>query len=300
MSLVSKPDGLREKVQKQVAKNRRSSELTDAFLMHIEELHSKDYYPIKEVESLLLKEKQADVERIGKYPDYPKDLPRFSPSSADKCDRELFYKALKVPQDEQTSYPFQRRWTRNSTAVHEAMQRNLLEAEILNENPKFKVERMADTGLPAWEQNVAQWKVFEHHGAKFVLYGMMDGILVYEDGSRIGFEFKTKSNSVAQIKSTKAPQDSHVAQCIAYSLLFGIDEYLITYESVAKDKWSTNENARDDVKVFYVKVTEKDRQALLDKFARVAYNIEDGEVSEPNYSKCLFCPFKTRCEEYGL
>lgn len=296
MSLVSKPTELTATIRQKNKNKQRSSELTDAFLMHFDELHSKDYFPIKSVEKIMLLQQQYMVENMGKRPTYPTNMPRFSPSSADKCDRELFYKAVKAEQDEQTMYPFQRRWTRNSTAVHEAVQRNLLEAEVLLDKPKFLVERMEDTGLPAWEQNIAQWKVFEHHGAQFVLYGMMDGVLLYEDGSRIGFEFKTKSNSVAQIKSIKEPQESHVAQCVAYSLLFGIDEYLVTYESVAKDKWSTKEEARPDIKAFYVKVTDKMRTDLLDKFARITFNLEDGEVSAPNYSKCLFCPFKSKCE----
>lgn len=297
MSLVSKPDGLRDTVKKNAAKQKRSVELTDAFLFHLNSINGKDYFPVKSVEQLLHKQHASEIGKMGKRPGYPTNLPRFSPSSSDKCDRELFYKAVRAEQDAKTMYPFQRRWTRNSTAVHEAVQRTLLEAEVLLDSPKFLVERMEDTGLPAWERNVEKWKVFQHQGTEFVLYGMMDGILVYEDGSRIGFEFKTKSNSVAQIKQAKEPQGSHVAQCVAYSLLFGVDEYLITYESVAKDKWSTNELARDDVKVFYVKVTEKQRQELLDKFARIAYNVEDGEVSEPNFSKCLFCPFKSKCED---
>jgi CRISPR/Cas system-associated exonuclease Cas4 (RecB family) len=69
---------------------------------------------------------------------------------------------------------------------------------------------------------------------------------------------------------------------------------------VAKDKWSTNENARPDFKVFYVKVTERDKKRLLDKWARVAENIETGEISKPNPSKCMFCPFKGICGEVGL
>lgn len=299
MSLVSKPTALTQQVREKKATNKRGDELANAFLLHLNTINADSYFPIKQVAELRLKEMQHEIGKLGKYPDYPKNLPRFSPSSADKCDRELFYKAVRAEKDAKPSYPFQNRWTRNSTAVHEAVQTTLLDAEVRLKDPAFTVERMPN-GLPAWERNIEKWKVFTHHGVQFVLYGMMDGVLQYKDGSRIGFEFKTKSNSVAQIKATKEPQQSHVMQCVAYSLLFDVNEFLITYESVAKDKWSTNENARDDVKVFYVKVTEKQRQDLLNKFVRVAINLQDGEVSEPNYSKCLFCPFKSKCEDDGL
>lgn len=198
------------------------------------------------------------------------------------------YEDGKDPADEVT---FRRRWTRNSTAVHGCVQKQLLEAEVLLDEPAFKVHRL-ENELPAWEKNIEGWKKITHNGVEFILFGMCDGILEYKDGSKIGFEYKTKSNSVAQIKSLREPSRSHFTQCVAYSILFGVDEWCITYESVAKDKWTTGENARPDMKIFYVKVTENDRQRLLDRWSRVAMNLQDGEVSTPDFSKCLFCPFK--------
>ncbi|MFP3427608.1 hypothetical protein, partial [Pseudoalteromonas sp. SIMBA_162] len=84
-----------------------------------------------------------------------------------------------------------------------------------------------------------------------------DGILQYKDGSRVGFEFKTKSTKQDTIHKLKKPSPSHIQQTVAYSLLFGIDEYLITYESVSKDEWRSGPIAYEDIKPFYVKVTEK-------------------------------------------
>jgi CRISPR/Cas system-associated exonuclease Cas4 (RecB family) len=298
LSLLSKPTDLRNEVIADKSKNKRGDELTTAILMHFEKLHSMDYFPIRSVQELLLKQAQFELGRIGKRLDYPTDLPRFSPSSADKCEREIFYKAVKAPQDETTMYPFQRRWTRNSTAVHEAVQRNLLEAEVKLEDPEFKVLRLPEKdNLPAWEKNLESWILVTNNGVQFVVTGMMDGILEYKDGSRIGFEFKTKSNTVAAIKQLKEPAPSHRQQCVAYSVLFGVDEFVIVYESVAKDKWSTGEDARADMKAFYVKVTEKDRKALLNKWSRVVMNLQDGEVSKPDYGKCTFCSYSTQCSE---
>ena len=299
MSLLTKPTELTNQVREKKQSQQRGEELVKAFTKHLEDVNSKDYFDIVEVEELVLKEQAHAIEVMKTEKTYPTDIPRFSPSSSDKCERELYFKAIKAKKDEETGYPFQRRWTRNSTAVHGAIQKQLLEAEIVLEEPDFIVFRL-DNGLPAWEKNIEGWKIIEHNGVTFVVFGMCDGILTYKDGTKVGFEYKTKSNSVAQIKQIKEPAPSHRMQTVAYSILFEVDEWLITYESVAKDKWSTHANARPDFKVFYYKVTERDKKMLLDKWARVAENIETGEIPKPNTSKCMFCPFRTICNEVGL
>lgn len=299
MSLVSRPTELTQQINEKKQASKRGDQLVRDFHNHIEEINSKNYFPVKSVEELLLKQMEHEVGKMGTFPDYPKHLPRFSPSSAGKCERELFYKLAKARQDEKTTHSFQNRWTRNSTAIHGATQRQLLEAEVLLPDPKFNVKRL-DNGLPAWEKNIEKWKVITHNGVEMVVYGMCDGVLDYEDGSEIGYEYKTKSNSVAQIKQIKEPQAGHISQVTAYSLLFDVPEWLITYEAVAKDKWSTGENARPDFKIFYHKVTKQAQNRLLDKFARVAMNLEDGEISEPDFSKCTFCPFKSKCHGESL
>ncbi|MHC5291096.1 hypothetical protein CHCC14819_0460 [Bacillus licheniformis] len=299
MSLLTKPTDLREKVLAKKENAKRGDQLVSALHRHFDDINDLDYFPVKEVEELMLKEQQHFISKIGKRKDFPEGLPRFSPSSSDKCERELFFKAIRATQDESIGFPFQRRWTRNSTAVHGAVQKQLLEAEYILDDPAFKVRRLAN-GLPAWEKSVEQWREIEHNGVRFVVYGMCDGILEYKDGTQIGFEFKTKSNSVAQIKQLKEPAPSHKMQTVAYSILFGIDEWLITYESVAKDKWGTAGDARPDMKIFYHKVTDRDRKQLLDKWARVAHQVNNGEVSAADTRKCMFCPFKTVCSEVGL
>lgn len=293
MSLLSKPTELTNQVRAKKDSEARGEELVKALSNHIEAINSEDYFDVLEVEEILLKQQAKLVEVMKTKKTYPKDLPRFSPSSAGKSKVELFLKGIKAPKDEQTTYPFQNRWTRNSTACHNGIQRQLLEAEFILDTPDFKVMRLED-GLPAWEKNIEGWKVIEHNGQKFVIFGMCDGVLNYKDGSKVGFEYKTKSNSVAQIKQIKEPQPSHRLQCVAYSILFGVDEWLITYESVAKDKWTTNENARPDFKIFYVNVTDQDRKRLLDKWSSVAENIETGELPENDLtsSNMLFFPYK--------
>ncbi|WP_214796524.1 MULTISPECIES: hypothetical protein [unclassified Exiguobacterium] len=283
----------------------RGEELAEAIVKHFDEINSFDFWEDKEIEKLLLRQKEFEISRMGKGLDYPREFTRFTPSSSDSCKRMLFFKHLKAPKDETQMTPQQKRWVKNSTGVHEYRQRDLLYAEKLLKNPAFKVVRIDDPdnparhGLPSWEKPLETYRIVEHKGAKICVSGMMDGILEYKDGSKIGFEFKTKSNSVADIKALKAPAPSHKKQCIAYSILFGIDEFVITYESVAKDKWGKGILARDDMKAFYIKVTERQRKQLLDKWTEVDENVQTGELPDGDTTKCLFCPFKEVCGTYS-
>ncbi|MFS0841195.1 PD-(D/E)XK nuclease family protein [Paenibacillus sp. 1P03SA] len=304
MGLVSKAgaERLRKEVQAQrfsLVTSGREQDLREGIVAHFNALHSLSFWPDREIEQQLLDDEQKDVDALDGDIGLTEGVVMFSPSSASKCPRELFFKATKAKKDDITMFPYQKRWTRNSTAVHRAVQKDLLYAEKVLTNPLFTVERTED-GRPAWERNIAHVVQFEHNGVRFQMYGMMDGILRYTpDGSRIGFEFKTKSTTIAAVGDFKMrePSQDHVTQCTAYSLLFGIDEYLITYESVAKDGWMKGADARADMKSFYIRVTDDDRNALLDKFAFVAENFYNGEIPDPDFSKCIFCPYKTRCKE---
>ncbi|WP_250944639.1 PD-(D/E)XK nuclease family protein [Clostridium felsineum] len=156
-------------------------------------------------------------------------------------------------------------------------------------------------GLPMWEETVKSHKLFNHNGVEFAILGMMDGILQYKDGSTIGFEYKTKSNSVAQVGNykLKEPMSYHKEQCTAYSLLFGMDEFMLMYEAIAKDGWTKGAEARADFKVFYHKVTKEDQTALLDKLANVVKAIESKALPQMQIDKCLMCGYKDICRKAG-
>lgn len=292
-----------ERLKKRVIEggSERGQRLAGALYNQFNDLHKIDFYPDYEIESLLLEQKKKDLEMIKDYQKLPEGLISFSPSSASACARGLVFKANKEEKDELIKYPFQRRWTRNSSAVHEAVQRDLLYSEKVLENPVFKVHRL-DSGLPAWEQNIKTAKVIEHNGVKFVLNGMCDGILVNQiDGSKVLFEFKTKSTTIGAVGTykLKGVQEEHRIQAIAYSIMFGIDECIFTYESVAKDGWTKGEEAKVDLRTFYVKITEEDRQQLLDRLSDIAKDYYMDYIPEKEENKCFFCQYKTACERVG-
>lgn len=297
-----------ERLKKRVVdgQSERGNRLAGALYNQFNDLHKIDFYDDIEIEELLLKQKEHDLEQLKDFKQLPEGLISFSPSSASGCGRGLYFKAKKVKKDEILRYPYQRRWTRNSTAVHEAVQRDLLYSEKILDNPVFKVDRL-ESGLPAWEQNIKCAKVIEHNGVKFVLNGMCDGILVNQlDGSKVLFEFKTKSTTIGCVGTykLKGVQEEHRIQAVAYSILFGIDEAIFTYESVAKDGWTKGADAKVDLRTFYVKITEEDRQQLLDKLSEVAKQYYAEEVPAKE-DKCFFCQYKTACmdmeqEQEGL
>ncbi|MDC3413938.1 PD-(D/E)XK nuclease family protein [Terrihalobacillus insolitus] len=288
-----------DELRQEVIKKERGEELTKAMLRHFERFHSLSEIFDRDVEEQILLEELKNLQN-PKQLNFEKGLVTFSPSSASKCERELYYKATRAEKDEQPMLPYQRRWVRNGSAVHAAVQKDLLLAEVHLKNPAFTVEKMED-GSPAWEHNLKNVKQFDYNDIRFQVFGMMDGILNYRDGSRIGFEFKTKSTTIGAVGNYKLKdaQESHKEQAIAYSLLFGIDEFIFVYESLAKDGWNKGVEAKPDIRAFYFKPSEEQKTNLLEKFARVAAMVERGELPKPEYDKCLFCPFKEVCSKDG-
>ena len=301
MSLISKDNANRLKKEVLGVIDPRGAKLSGTLYHQFNELHSVPYTEDKDIELLLVKQKMLEIDLMDKDLDLPENMIRFSPSGASKCERELFYRALKSEKDARIMFPYQKRWTRNSTAVHEAVQRDILYMGKVLPDPKLTISKTKD-GLPAWEGNIKAWKEIEHKGEKFILLGMMDGILDYHpENIKIGFEFKTKSTTIAQVGTykMKGAQDSHKIQCVAYSILFDLDEFIIMYESVAKDNWMENENAKPDIRTFYHKVTDEDRMMLLDKFAEVTKMVRNEQIPEGDKSKCIFCEYKSVCRSMG-
>lgn len=292
-----------ERLKKRVIEqdSERGQRLAGALYNQMNDLHSVDFYSNYEIESLLLKQKEHDLEKMKNFERLPEGLISFSPSSASACARGLVFKANKEEKDEVLRYPYQRRWTRNSSAVHEAVQRDLLYCEKVLKNPIFTVERL-ESGLPAWEQNIKTAKVIEHNDVQFIINGMCDGILNYTpDGSRVLFEFKTKSTTIGTVGTykLKGVQEEHRIQAVAYSILFGVDEVVFMYESVAKDGWTKGAEAKVDFRTFYVKIAEEDRIALLDRLSEIAKAYYNNEIPAKEQDKCFFCVYKSACERVG-
>lgn len=274
------------------------TELADALYDQLQSYHSLDRVPDSvEIETLLLRQKEHDIEQIKQRKHYP-DLPKFSPSGASKCAKELYRQIHGLPVPQLELQPYHKRWTRNATAIHEITQRDLLYMEKALDNPRFTVKRL-ESGLAAWERNIHTYKEITYKGQTFIISGMCDGLLTDNTtGNTVIFEYKTKSTTIAAVGTYKMKDimDSHKLQGICYSILFMGDPFedrddmeVFLYESLAKDGWNKGEEARSDIRTFQLKITLEDRLAVLDKFASVVALKE-----EPEHTDCenFFCGFK--------
>jgi hypothetical protein len=265
------------------------------------QLHSIDNVKTdKGIEELLLKQMEHNISMIDAEPTYPKDVVKFNPSGASKPVMDLYLKAIGTKEKHTDKFPYHKRWTRNGSAIHDTVQKDLLYSEKYAPKPYFNVVRM-ESGLPAWEQNLLKWMQFEQNGYHFLINGMMDGILEYlPTGQKVGFEFKTKSTTIGQVGhyKMKDAQEEHKLQVVAYSLLFGLDDFIIMYESLAKDGWTKGAEAKPDIRAFHVHVTDEMREDLLDKFAYAVACKEHG-IEPDDKTLGFFSGYKYLFEQEG-
>jgi CRISPR/Cas system-associated exonuclease Cas4 (RecB family) len=284
-----------------IIKEIEGTEYAEALVRQFDDFHSLNPYDDGEIELEILQQKYKEVEALLDKTNIPKWVKgvdvRFSPSSAGSCNRELYYKALRAEKDVVQMYPYQKRWTLNGSAIHERVQRDILYMEKYLDNPEFVVER-DEEGFPMWEFTNQKQIVINHKEETFALFGKSDGILRHVDtGKLFGFEVKTKSTTSSALGPRSLPRadTKHKTQQIGYAMLYGVRDFIIFYESLAKDWWGRGAEAKADTKAFIYKVEDEDIFALLDKFADVAKAVRLKELPPKDEDKCIFCPYKTLC-----
>ena len=217
----------------------------------------------------------------------------FSPSSAGSCPRELYLKLRRAKKDNELKPNHQTQWQKLGTAIGDIVQRDLLfiekhYAKLTGEQPAFVPARTPE-GYPFWEEFAQAEVAIEHNGEKFKLIGQPDGKLVHtETGEFVGLEVKSKQtkNGVSKVRK---PDPKHVKQCVIYSIMFGVDKYIITYVSAVKDNWG---ESKPVVKAFEVDITEADRTELLDYFADLVRRARESNPPAPDLNGFTFNNFK--------
>ena len=247
----------------------------------------------------------AEVLTKRKFLDF-KSQPYFSPSSANSDKRELYVKLRGGKRDITERPSYQGRWTRIGTAIGDVIQRDLLFIEKHYEKktgvePSFIPTRTPENYYPMWEDFAKELVKIEHDGTKFALFGTPDGILVHmPTGRRVGLEIKSKQTTAAQtsLYSMKEPKEDHVKQVTAYSVMYGVDDYIILYVNAAKKSWVMSDDDYEknpDIRAFHIEVSESDRQALLTDFADVVKAAATGEAPPLNLDKWTFNNYKEAC-----
>jgi hypothetical protein len=144
-----------------------------------------------------------------------------------------------------------------------------------------------------------------HNGQRFHLFGTCDGIMQYIDAEtgeiiRVGLEVKSKQTTAARtsLYTMREAEEGHRKQCAAYSIMYGVDYYIILYVNGAKKNWDLTEEEYEstpDIRAFGFEITDADRNELLDNFAEIARCVNAKIPPAIDLSRWTFNNFKTAC-----
>jgi hypothetical protein len=282
--------------------------------------HPKSSFYIDRVERKFYEQK---LRHLGFKP-YPDDgVVTFGASGTDKCDREIYYRNQKIKPEKREDIPFRGRQRRQGTAIIDFVQLDILHMpEVLGDAAKFRFAKLS-TGEYAFEDAAQRRAVFtvrlpDGYVCKLAITAKPDGILEYShDGRRLLFEYKTKATGLRAMNQKldhKGPDSHHLDQVVAESLVFGIREGIILYESTQKPSWFSDEDRKSvskgqktwadgeplaDLRAFYFCVTEEQQRKLLAKLALQARNVYENvkpDVTVEMTGKCGFCPYFGHCQ----
>jgi CRISPR/Cas system-associated exonuclease Cas4 (RecB family) len=210
--------------------------------------------------------------------------------------------------DKQDVQPHQRRWTAQGTAIGGWLQREILLAErhykkFTGEFPTFIMSKTPE-GYPFFEDFVKKMQVVEHNGERFSLFGTCDGVLLYNTENnellRVGLEIKSKQTTYTKTSgySMRGPQKDHIKQVTCYSLMYGVDYYLVIYVNMSKKSWNMSPEEVQkypDIRVFGIEVTPAMKKEVLDYFANIVKAVNDNNPPKLDLNKWTFNNFKTAC-----
>lgn len=303
MSLINRSAAQALRVQiAEASEAQRGYEMVSDFLAMMDRWHGSAEVWDDVLDAEILEQQAYAIRKLKVFP--PRSTTYFSPSSANSCKREMYVKLTGAKRDNSDSQPHQGRWQRAGTAFGDTLQRDLLFIAKHYENkfgevPPFVPER-SSLGFPMWERFARKFQSVEHRGHTVNFLGQPDGILRYKDGTSVGLEIKSKQTTSAQTTdySMRGPKEDHVKQCIVYSIMYGVDDYLIVYGNLSKKAWvmTAEEYAKNpDLRAFHIHITESDRRALLDDFAYVLQAVKDVAPPRLDIEKWTFNSYKTAC-----
>lgn len=283
----------------------RIQNLAEDFLNMINTWHSLPEITDNDLELYWLKSKLAKMEEEKKEFIYP----TFSPSSASSCPRELYHKLKGDKKDQNPIQPHQTRWKKIGTLVGEMIQKDLLYImkyykEKTKQDPPLRplLTEVGKKGYgishyPAWEEFVGKQLMIQHNETEIPLLGQPDGILLDQSGNKIGLEIKTKQTSYSRTGyfSMRGIEQKHIDQLIGYSLLYGINDFIVVYLNTSHCGWDLDEEKLlkyPDLRVFGYHVTDEERNGLLDYFASIVEAVEEDKAPFPDFGKWTFNNYK--------
>jgi hypothetical protein len=186
------------------------------------------------------------------------------------------------------------------------IQRDILFAEKHSKAPVFTFERN-EYGEPMFEDFAKKAQIVDCNGQQFALYGTCDGIMRYttEDGEiiRVGLEVKSKQtsyNATGDYSMRNGPKEDHVKQTVCYSLMYGVDYYVILYVNAAKKAWEMTDEDRakyPDIKAFGIAIDDGMRSSVCDYFAEILTAVAHEQPPMLDIDKWTFNSYKTACAQ---
>lgn len=282
--------------------------LAEDFTDYLNEFHSYSQPYDDEMDATLYEQFAKELRKQSKWGffDWSKKRPHFGPSSAARSDRELYEKVRKSKRDESRPAPHQRRWTALGEQIGGMIQREIMLAE--RHYPKFTGKparfRFAknEEGAPLYEHFTKKMHEVEYDGEQFAIFGLGDGILEYIDANgeitRIGLEIKSRQTSYAETGPfrMKEVKPDHRLQTVCYSEMYSLDYFFVIYVNSSKKAWNMTDEERKkspDFRVFGYEITEDDRNAVKEKFARVTRAAREGNPPKVELESWLYCDYKT-------
>jgi hypothetical protein len=93
----------------------------------------------------------------------------------------------------------------------------------------------------------------------------------------------------------KGPEESHVEQCKVYSMMYGLDYYIILYVNASHKTWNMTDAdiaKYPDIRAFGNYFTQEDKLGVLDKFASVMEAVRTRKPMNTDLSKWTFNNYK--------
>ncbi|SHE67396.1 hypothetical protein SAMN05444392_102324 [Seinonella peptonophila] len=284
---------------------RRGEQLTTDFLSMINNFHSQKQPYDLDLEAYIHKIKYEAILNPPSKGLKKRGVHYFHPSSASSCLRELYHMAKGDKRDEDSIQPHQKRWQKLGGMFGDLIQHDLLAIhkhyqKMTGNDPAFKptyttMETKSGEMLkvPMWEEFAKTYGIY----SGVPIGGQPDGIIQYKDGSRIGLEIKSKQTSSARTSqfSMRGPDPDHVKQVVAYSILYGVDEFLLLYGNLSKKSWemSADEQLKyPDLRCFYYRIMDEDRTDLLERFESVMEMVKNETPPKLDVSKWTFNNYK--------
>lgn len=284
----------------EISKEDLAEKYANEFLEDLNAFHSEQYPRDNEMDLYLhrcyYEILQNDIEKYFDDVEY-----YFSPSSANSCPRELYLKNMGAEKDSEEIVPHRTRWQNIGTLIGDMIQKDVLLMEKHKEDSRFGFIK-DENNFPMFEEFAYTSKEIEYNGNKFHLIGTTDGIMSYKNKTKVGLEIKSKQTTYSSTGyfSMKEADPKHVAQCVAYSLMYNVEYWVICYVNASKKGWNMSEEdvaKYPDVRTFGIYVTDDMKISLLNYLSSIVDDIKAKEMPALDITKWTFNNYKEACLE---